>query len=194
MRFSLSAILCASALSAACSSNGTVATGSDASVFDAGDAAVPDSGPKCATVGATADQCQACCETAFPGGYQLFAKLTLACACNPTFCGPPDSGVPEAGPAGDDDAGDAGNAASDAGEAGAGSGAPGDDAGLYGTAPCSAATCAYTEQPSDACNSCIFETLGNTAQPGTCGIPVLEACITDPNCYPFSQCVEECPP
>jgi hypothetical protein len=143
-----------------------------------GDSAAADAGPSCYGAGATQDGCRSCCETKYPAGYNSFANLTIACACQGSLCGPLEGGLPEGGTS------DAGTDAGDDAAAG--------DGGIYGQAVC-AATCNGTANPSAACNTCIYSTLGAVSALGPCGGTVVSACISDVDCTNYFGCVENCP-
>ncbi len=173
--------------------------GGNVTPSDAG-ADAADAGPICYAAGATQSSCRTCCENEHPAGFNIFAQYTVACACAPSLCGPPEAGVPAEGGTGDAGGSDA--AAEDAGDA-AVDGAAGDDAGaadagggdgsIFGQAPCSAATCAYTAAPSAACNTCILDTLGAVSNFGPCGGTVVSQCLGNSDCISYFSCVEKCP-
>jgi hypothetical protein len=208
MRFSFSCFFGAAALLAGCGSNAATAiagdsgvngadgASADGSILDAGNAvtdsstdAPVDSGPHCLTVGTTAAQCRACCENGYPAGYQLFGQYTVACACQPQYCGPLDGGADAGGDSG------AADAATDAAtEAGADAGSVTDEGGVYGQGICSPGTCSYTEEPSPACNTCIYDTLGEVSSEGPCASQILAQCFNEDTCLAFFGCVENCPP
>ncbi|MGO8999617.1 MAG: hypothetical protein ACLQVI_40345 [Polyangiaceae bacterium] len=165
----------------------------DGATADAEDAA--DAGPNCLVQGTTESACRACCENGFNAGYQIFAAETLACACQPALCGPPDGGSVEAGAS---DAGDA--AVGDGGDAGVSDAAmeASDDAGAagdgspFGQSVCTA-SCNRTAAPDPTCNTCILDTLGSLTQEGPCATTVLSQCLNDATCSAYFGCVENCP-
>jgi hypothetical protein len=174
--------------------------GSSNSAADGGEGGTPDSGPVCFAAGATEDSCRACCEMEHPQGYQLFAQATLVCACEPQYCGPLDGGTAEGGVTDAGDAGAADGSTSDAGDGGpldSGNEDSGSEEGgstvPYGQGVCSAGTCAYTEVPSDACSTCIYQTIGTLSHLGPCAGALVSDCITNSTCDAYFSCVEKCP-